>query len=169
MRAPRGRERGSEFSGQTPLVGHHEADKIFDVLRSLDGSTTRFLAALLGKQLKSRVILQAQRPAAGALSPAVRARMNAATDDTVPPCANSSSERAPAPTPSSAPPTSYDIDEDRYSTPALTTIFPDKRQIAETAVDRLLARARSKTDLPANDTGFTLNVRESTMGRTSPA
>lgn len=60
-----------------------------------------------------------------------------------------------------------DIDEGRYSTPTLTTISPDKRQIAETAVDRLLARAQSKTDLPVNDTvtGFTLVVRESTAGR----
>lgn len=62
-----------------------------------------------------------------------------------------------------------DIDEGRYSTPTLTTISPDKRQIAETAVDRLLARAQSKTDLPVNDTvtGSTLVVRESTVGRAS--
>lgn len=60
-----------------------------------------------------------------------------------------------------------DIDEGNYSTPTLTTIAPDKRQIAETAVDRLLARARSKAELPVRDTvtDFSLVVRESTVGR----
>ncbi|MEU4396772.1 LacI family DNA-binding transcriptional regulator [Kribbella sp. NPDC023855] len=60
-----------------------------------------------------------------------------------------------------------DIDEGSYSTPTLTTISPDKRQIAETAVARLLARAQSKTDLAIEDTvsNFSLVVRESTAGR----
>ncbi|QNE21331.1 LacI family transcriptional regulator [Kribbella qitaiheensis] len=61
-----------------------------------------------------------------------------------------------------------DIDEGNYSTPTLTTISPDKRQIAEHAVARLLARAHSKTDLEADDTvtNFSLIVRESTVGPT---
>ncbi|MEV4477906.1 chorismate pyruvate-lyase family protein [Nonomuraea sp. NPDC049504] len=67
----------------THLLFRHEAGRIPDILTSLDGSTTRFLAALLGKQLKARVVLQARRPAAGTVSPAVRARLHAATDDTV--------------------------------------------------------------------------------------
>lgn len=60
-----------------------------------------------------------------------------------------------------------DIDEARYSTPTLTTISPDKRQIAETAVSRLLARANNNADLPAHDTvtRFSLVVRDSTAGR----
>ncbi|NUS08365.1 MAG: LacI family DNA-binding transcriptional regulator [Nonomuraea sp.] len=60
-----------------------------------------------------------------------------------------------------------DIDEGSYSTPTLTTIAPDKRQIAETAVTRLLTRAQSKNDLPASDTvtRYSLEVRESTAGR----
>lgn len=64
-----------------------------------------------------------------------------------------------------------DIDEGNYSTPTLTTISPDKRQIAETAVDRLLARAHSKSELPVNDTvtRFSLVVRESTIGRPAPS
>ncbi|MEZ0077392.1 DNA-binding LacI/PurR family transcriptional regulator [Planotetraspora sp. GP83] len=59
-----------------------------------------------------------------------------------------------------------DIDEGRYSTPSLTTISPDKRQIAETAVKRLLARTEAKGDLPDRDavTRFSLAVRESTGG-----
>ncbi|MDL4821813.1 LacI family DNA-binding transcriptional regulator [Actinomadura opuntiae] len=62
-----------------------------------------------------------------------------------------------------------DIDEGSYSTPTLTTIAPDKRQIAETAVARLLARAQSRTELPVNDTvtRFSLVVRESSAGRPS--
>ncbi|WP_329173035.1 LacI family DNA-binding transcriptional regulator [Streptomyces sp. NBC_01477] len=60
-----------------------------------------------------------------------------------------------------------DADEGRYSTPTLTTISPDKRQIAEIAVTRLLARSDSKKDLPVEDTvtDFSLVVRESTAGR----
>lgn len=63
-----------------------------------------------------------------------------------------------------------DIDEGRYSTPTLTTIAPDKRQIAQIAVARLLVRAQSKTDLAIEDsvTDFSLVVRESTTGRGRP-
>ncbi|ADB33210.1 transcriptional regulator, LacI family [Kribbella flavida DSM 17836] len=61
-----------------------------------------------------------------------------------------------------------DIDEGNYSTPTLTTISPDKRQIAETAVDRVLARAEGTIDADseANDTvtRFSLAIRESTGG-----
>ncbi|WP_219418370.1 LacI family DNA-binding transcriptional regulator [Pseudonocardia nigra] len=56
-----------------------------------------------------------------------------------------------------------DIDEGRYSTPSLTTISPDKRQIARSAVSRLLTRSQDDT-LPPRDTvtRFVLEQREST-------
>jgi DNA-binding LacI/PurR family transcriptional regulator len=59
-----------------------------------------------------------------------------------------------------------DIDESRYSIPSLTTISPDRRQIAETAV-ALLASLIDGGPGVDQDTlvGFTLEVRESTVGK----
>lgn len=60
-----------------------------------------------------------------------------------------------------------DIDEARYSIPSLTTISPDKAQIAQAAVSLLLFLMDAG---PAADddtlVGFSLKVRESTVGRT---
>jgi DNA-binding LacI/PurR family transcriptional regulator len=56
-----------------------------------------------------------------------------------------------------------DIDESRYSIPSLTTIAPDKRQIAETAVTLLVSLLDSGPQ-HEHDTGagYSLLVREST-------
>jgi DNA-binding LacI/PurR family transcriptional regulator len=64
-----------------------------------------------------------------------------------------------------------DIEEGRYSTPTLTTISPDKQQIASIAVDVLAARlGQGRADPPREETaGFELVVRESTRGRACPA
>jgi DNA-binding LacI/PurR family transcriptional regulator len=60
-----------------------------------------------------------------------------------------------------------DIEDGRYSTPTLTTISPDKQQIASIAVDVLAARlGDGRADPPREETaGFELVVRESTCGR----
>lgn len=62
-----------------------------------------------------------------------------------------------------------DIEEGRYSTPTLTTIAPDKAQIAEAAVGLLNRRLNGGAGLPVEviRTGYTLEVRESTVGRSS--
>lgn len=59
-----------------------------------------------------------------------------------------------------------DIEESRYSTPTLTTVAPDKQQIARTAVDLLIRRLGGDTDLPHGvRAGHRLVPRESTLGR----
>ena len=64
-----------------------------------------------------------------------------------------------------------DIDESRYSVPALTTVSPDKQQIADVAVDALVHRlGPDKDDEPREvRTDFVLAARESTLGRQAPA
>jgi DNA-binding LacI/PurR family transcriptional regulator len=60
-----------------------------------------------------------------------------------------------------------DIEDGRYSTPTLTTISPDKHQIASLAVEFLAARLGAGRDAPPREViaDFTLEVRESTVGR----
>ena len=60
-----------------------------------------------------------------------------------------------------------DIEDGRYSTPTLTTISPDKRQIAMLAVEFLAARlGEGRAGPPREVTAdFTLAVRESSGGR----
>lgn len=60
-----------------------------------------------------------------------------------------------------------DIEEGRFSTPTLTTVAPDKPQIAREAVDALLARIGSRDAGPPREVRaeVTLQVRESTAGR----
>jgi DNA-binding LacI/PurR family transcriptional regulator len=64
-----------------------------------------------------------------------------------------------------------DVEDGRFSTPTLTTIRPDKQQIASFAVDFLAARlGEGRADPPCEVTaGFELVVRESTGGRGSRA
>jgi LacI family transcriptional regulator, repressor for deo operon, udp, cdd, tsx, nupC, and nupG len=58
-----------------------------------------------------------------------------------------------------------DIEEARYSTPMLTTIAPDKQQIADLAVDFLLSRMDGPAGPPRRVVaGHRLIVRESTAG-----
>ena len=59
-----------------------------------------------------------------------------------------------------------DVEDTRYCTPSLTTISPDKRQIATLAVEFLAARlGEGRTGPPREVTAdFTLAVRESTAG-----
>ncbi|GAB2656227.1 LacI family DNA-binding transcriptional regulator [Kribbella swartbergensis] len=60
-----------------------------------------------------------------------------------------------------------DIEDGRYSTPSLTTIRPDKTQIAEFAVTQLLRRLEGD-DSPAQEVpaNYDLIIRESTGGTT---
>jgi LacI family repressor for deo operon, udp, cdd, tsx, nupC, and nupG len=60
-----------------------------------------------------------------------------------------------------------DIEDGRFSTPSLTTIAPDKAQIANLIVDLLLSRIRGGNAEPPRElqADFTLVVRESTVGR----
>ncbi|MGY1619026.1 LacI family DNA-binding transcriptional regulator [Geodermatophilus sp. SYSU D00691] len=62
-----------------------------------------------------------------------------------------------------------DVEDSRYSTPTLTTVSPDKAQIAELAVDFLASRlGAGRAERPREVTApFTLAVRESTAGRCS--
>jgi DNA-binding LacI/PurR family transcriptional regulator len=62
-----------------------------------------------------------------------------------------------------------DIPYGRIAVPSLTTISPDKRAIAETAVDLLDRRVSSRATLPPRrvHVGFQLVVRESTIVRES--
>jgi DNA-binding LacI/PurR family transcriptional regulator len=64
-----------------------------------------------------------------------------------------------------------DVEDGRYSTPTLTTVRPDKQQIASMAVDFLAARLGDGEGDPPREAvaGFELVVRESTAGRGSPA
>ena len=59
-----------------------------------------------------------------------------------------------------------DVEDSRYSTPTLTTISPDKQQIAALAVEFLAARlGEGRAEPPREVTAdFTLAVRESTAG-----
>ncbi|MEU0234878.1 MULTISPECIES: LacI family DNA-binding transcriptional regulator [unclassified Streptomyces] len=68
-----------------------------------------------------------------------------------------------------------DIEDGRYSTPTLTTVSPDKQQIARTAVEALHARigggVRTRRGLPAEQevvARHRLVVRESTAGTARP-
>lgn len=60
-----------------------------------------------------------------------------------------------------------DIEDGRYSNPTVTTISPDKKMIATTAVERLLLRIGSKTPPPGLElrAPHRLIPRESTLGR----
>jgi len=59
------------------------------------------------------------------------------------------------------------VDDGRYATPSLSTISPDKQQIATMAVDRLVQRLGSAEDLPAASLSadFRLVVRESSSSQ----
>ncbi|NUR73865.1 MAG: LacI family DNA-binding transcriptional regulator [Hamadaea sp.] len=59
-----------------------------------------------------------------------------------------------------------DIEDGRYSTPSLSTISPDKEQIARLAVELLANRLDGDTTEPVEvPADFTLQARESTLGR----
>lgn len=60
-----------------------------------------------------------------------------------------------------------DIEDGRFATPTLTTISPDKDQIARMAVSLLLSRIEGSGERPPREVvaDFTLKVRESTVGR----
>lgn len=63
-----------------------------------------------------------------------------------------------------------DIEDGRFSTPTLTTIRPDKRQIAALAVSFLLSRSTDGRDVPRRQVqaAYDLVVRESTAGSGRP-
>ncbi|WP_043621757.1 LacI family DNA-binding transcriptional regulator [Nonomuraea candida] len=62
-----------------------------------------------------------------------------------------------------------DIEEGQYSTPSLTTIAPDKGEIARRAVDTLLESIRGTAGAPAEIVvPHRLIVRESTAGEAAP-
>jgi DNA-binding LacI/PurR family transcriptional regulator len=60
-----------------------------------------------------------------------------------------------------------DIEDSRFSTPTLTTVRPDKQQIARLAVSFLVSRIADGLDAPPREVqvGYELVVRESTTGR----
>jgi LacI family transcriptional regulator, repressor for deo operon, udp, cdd, tsx, nupC, and nupG len=60
-----------------------------------------------------------------------------------------------------------DIEDARYANPPVTTVSPDKKMIAETAVERLLKRIGSPTPVPGMEirAPHRLIPRASTMGR----
>ncbi len=59
-----------------------------------------------------------------------------------------------------------DIEEARYSFPSLTTISPDKQQIARLAVARLIERLDGDAAQPAaHHVDYRLAIRESTAQR----
>ncbi|GAA1712676.1 LacI family DNA-binding transcriptional regulator [Kribbella yunnanensis] len=59
-----------------------------------------------------------------------------------------------------------DIEDGRYSTPSLTTISPNKNEIAKNAVQLLLNRLDGDSSVPAEISAeYTLEIRESTLGR----
>ena len=64
-----------------------------------------------------------------------------------------------------------DIEDGRYSNPSVTTVSPDKRVIAETAVERLLKRIGSSTPVPGMEirAPHRLIPRASTIGRQAAA
>jgi DNA-binding LacI/PurR family transcriptional regulator len=59
-----------------------------------------------------------------------------------------------------------DIEDARFTSPSLTTVSPDKREIAEVSVDLLCRRIREGADGPPVNVvaGHRLQVRESTVG-----
>ncbi|WP_101789771.1 LacI family DNA-binding transcriptional regulator [Nonomuraea indica] len=59
-----------------------------------------------------------------------------------------------------------DIEDGRFSTPTLTTVAPDKAQLAGIAVDLLKQRIEGRTDRPPREVHATyrLMTRESTLG-----
>jgi LacI family transcriptional regulator, repressor for deo operon, udp, cdd, tsx, nupC, and nupG len=59
-----------------------------------------------------------------------------------------------------------DIEDGRYSQPTISTISPDKKAIAQLAVDRLLLRIGSADPVPGVElrTGHRLIARQSTLG-----
>lgn len=64
-----------------------------------------------------------------------------------------------------------DIEDGRYSNPSVTTVSPDKKMIAETAVERLLKRIGSPTSVPGMEirAPHRLIPRASTIGREAAA
>ena len=64
-----------------------------------------------------------------------------------------------------------DIEDGRFSTPTLTTIRPDKQQLARLAVSFLLSRIAEGGGGPPREVqvGYDLVVRESTTGAAAPA
>ncbi|MER8011406.1 LacI family DNA-binding transcriptional regulator [Streptomyces sp. NPDC094149] len=64
-----------------------------------------------------------------------------------------------------------DIEDGRYSNPSVTTVSPDKKVIAETAVERLLKRIGSSTPVPGMEirAPHRLIPRASTIGRQTAA
>jgi LacI family transcriptional regulator, repressor for deo operon, udp, cdd, tsx, nupC, and nupG len=63
-----------------------------------------------------------------------------------------------------------DIEEGRYSTPTLTSLSPDKRQIAALAVAQLFRRLDGgASDPDVLQAPFSLQARESTLGTAGPA
>lgn len=57
----------------------------------------------------------------------------------------------------------HEVEDGRYSTPSLTTISPDKTEIARLSVDLLMRRMDGDDTPPVQlNTSFTLKVREST-------
>ena len=64
-----------------------------------------------------------------------------------------------------------DIEDGRYSTPTLTTVAPDKAQLARSAVGQVLARVQGDQDATPREivTPYRLDVRESTAGRDKAA
>jgi DNA-binding LacI/PurR family transcriptional regulator len=60
-----------------------------------------------------------------------------------------------------------DIEDGRYAVPTLTTVAPDKAEIARRAVDLLADRISGGPDGPARETiaAHRLEIRESTVGR----
>lgn len=59
-----------------------------------------------------------------------------------------------------------DIEDGRFSTPTLTTVAPDKAQLAGIAVDLLKQRIEGRTDRPPREVhaAYRLMTRESTRG-----
>lgn len=59
-----------------------------------------------------------------------------------------------------------DVEEGRFATPTLTTIAPDKKELAQLAVDALIARINEGRHAPPQEliASFTLVKRESTIG-----
>lgn len=63
-----------------------------------------------------------------------------------------------------------DIEEERYSTPTLTSLAPDKRRIAAMAVEQLFRRIEGTAGDPqVLQASFSLQARESTLGRAGTA
>lgn len=63
-----------------------------------------------------------------------------------------------------------DIQETGYSVPSLTTVSPNKREIAELAVDAVLQRITADAEAPHTrlTAGYSLVVRESTQPDSPP-